>query len=124
MSELMNQSRVEIPSQDQGAIIGSPRWWFDGTDLHGWPAYRIARRGMVRTFQLTKSLGLLSVLFFGGGPFIFIFLLLMAFNAWRRMSGGGMRLPQPSGWTPSYGDSRPMGVPSGFGVGQATAAPA
>ena len=38
------------------------RWWFDGTDLHGWPAYRIARRGMVRTFQLTKALAGMTVL--------------------------------------------------------------
>jgi neutral amino acid transport system ATP-binding protein len=38
------------------------RWLFDGTDLHGWPAYRIARRGMVRTFQLTKALAGMTVL--------------------------------------------------------------
>jgi branched-chain amino acid transport system ATP-binding protein len=38
------------------------RWYFDGTDLHGWPAYRIARRGMVRTFQLTKALAGMTVL--------------------------------------------------------------
>jgi len=69
------------------------------------------------------SLGLLSLLFFGGGPFFFIFLLLAAFNAWRRMSGGGMRATAPTGWTPHYGDSRPMGVPSGFGVGQADSPP-
>jgi len=37
-------------------------WTFDGSDLAGVPAYKVARRGMVRTFQLTKSLGLLSVL--------------------------------------------------------------
>jgi len=38
------------------------RWSFDGTDLRGWPAYRIARRGMVRTFQLTKALAGMTVL--------------------------------------------------------------
>jgi branched-chain amino acid transport system ATP-binding protein len=38
------------------------RWCFDGTDVHGWPAYRIARRGMVRTFQLTKALNGMTVL--------------------------------------------------------------
>jgi neutral amino acid transport system ATP-binding protein len=37
-------------------------WQFDGTDVSGWPAYRIARRGMVRTFQLTKALSGLTVL--------------------------------------------------------------
>jgi branched-chain amino acid transport system ATP-binding protein len=37
-------------------------WTFDSEDIAGWPAYRIARRGMVRTFQLTKSLARLSVL--------------------------------------------------------------
>ena len=37
-------------------------WRFDGRPLAGMPAYRVARAGMVRTFQLTKSLTLLSVL--------------------------------------------------------------
>ena len=37
-------------------------WSFDGTDLGGVPAYKVARLGLVRTFQLTKSLGLLTVL--------------------------------------------------------------
>jgi branched-chain amino acid transport system ATP-binding protein len=37
-------------------------WVFDGKDLAGVPAYKVSRRGMVRTFQLTKALGLLSVL--------------------------------------------------------------
>ena len=31
-------------------------WTFDGTPLHGVPAHQVARRGMVRTFQLTKVL--------------------------------------------------------------------
>jgi len=38
------------------------RWTFEGRPLTGLPAYRIARAGMVRTFQLTKSLTLLTVL--------------------------------------------------------------
>jgi branched-chain amino acid transport system ATP-binding protein len=37
-------------------------WTFQGRDLAGVPAYRVARRGMVRTFQLTKSLGLMTVM--------------------------------------------------------------
>ena len=38
------------------------RWTFDGEELNGLAAHRIAHRGMVRTFQLTKSLARLSVL--------------------------------------------------------------
>ena len=38
------------------------RWTFDGEDLTGTAAHQVARRGMVRTFQLTKSLARLSVL--------------------------------------------------------------
>ena len=37
-------------------------WSFDGTNLAGIPAFKTARMGQVRTFQLTKSLGLLTVL--------------------------------------------------------------
>lgn len=37
-------------------------WSFDGTNLSGIPAFKTARMGQVRTFQLTKSLGLLTVL--------------------------------------------------------------
>ncbi|MFC6356917.1 ABC transporter ATP-binding protein [Luethyella okanaganae] len=37
-------------------------WTFDGKSLAGVPAYRVARMGQVRTFQLTKALGLLSVM--------------------------------------------------------------
>ncbi len=37
-------------------------WQFDGKSLAHVPAYRVARMGLIRTFQLTKSLGLLSVL--------------------------------------------------------------
>ena len=37
-------------------------WSYDGRDLAGVPAYKVARMGLVRTFQLTKALGLLTVL--------------------------------------------------------------
>jgi neutral amino acid transport system ATP-binding protein len=37
-------------------------WSFDGTDITGAPAYKIARLGMVRTFQLTKALMRLTTL--------------------------------------------------------------
>ena len=37
-------------------------WSFEGHSLARVPAFRVARRGMVRTFQLTKSLGRLTVL--------------------------------------------------------------
>ncbi len=37
-------------------------WTFEGGSLSGVPAYRVARKGMVRTFQLTKALAKLSVL--------------------------------------------------------------
>jgi len=38
------------------------RWSFDGSPVQGQPAHRIARRGMVRTFQLTKALARMSVI--------------------------------------------------------------
>lgn len=41
---------------------GAGSWRFDGVDVAGWPAYRIAREGMVRTFQLTKALAGMTVL--------------------------------------------------------------
>jgi branched-chain amino acid transport system ATP-binding protein len=40
----------------------SGRWRFDGQDLTGWGAARVANAGMVRTFQLTKVLGRMSVM--------------------------------------------------------------
>jgi len=36
-------------------------WIFDGTSLSGVPAFKVSRMGQVRTFQLTKALGLLTV---------------------------------------------------------------
>ena len=38
------------------------RWTFDGHDVTGLPAHRLARRGMVRTFQLTRVLARLTVM--------------------------------------------------------------
>ena len=40
----------------------SGSWSFNGTSLRGVSAYRVARMGMVRTFQLTKVLAKLTVL--------------------------------------------------------------
>ena len=40
----------------------SGHWRFEGRDLTGVPAHKVARFGMVRTFQLTKSLARLTVL--------------------------------------------------------------
>jgi branched-chain amino acid transport system ATP-binding protein len=37
-------------------------WTFEGRKLQGMPAHRVATLGMVRTFQLTKSLAVMSVL--------------------------------------------------------------
>ena len=37
-------------------------WSFEGQSISGVPAYKVAQRGQVRTFQLTKALGLLTVL--------------------------------------------------------------
>ncbi|HCS59853.1 MAG TPA: ABC transporter ATP-binding protein [Microbacterium sp.] len=38
------------------------KWSFDGKNLSGIPSFKVARMGQVRTFQLTKSLSLLTVL--------------------------------------------------------------
>src|SRR5687767_1595782 len=38
------------------------RWTFDGRSMNGLSAHRVARAGMVRTFQLTKALARMSVL--------------------------------------------------------------
>jgi neutral amino acid transport system ATP-binding protein len=35
---------------------------FDGTDVTGWLPHRVTRRGLSRTFQITRSLGDLTVL--------------------------------------------------------------
>ena len=38
------------------------RWSFDGRNIGGLPAHKVARAGMVRTFQLTKALAKLRVI--------------------------------------------------------------
>ncbi|MEU7854882.1 ABC transporter ATP-binding protein [Nonomuraea sp. NPDC049141] len=38
------------------------KWTFNGQSMSGVPAHRVARAGMVRTFQLTKALSRLTVL--------------------------------------------------------------
>lgn len=38
------------------------RWSFNGQSLQGLAAHRVARRGMVRTFQLTKALSRMTVI--------------------------------------------------------------
>jgi len=40
----------------------SGKWTFDGSGIAGIPAFKVARKGQVRTFQLTKALALLTVL--------------------------------------------------------------
>ncbi|GAB3280804.1 hypothetical protein GCM10027449_21770 [Sinomonas notoginsengisoli] len=40
----------------------SGTWQFEGTDLAGMASYKVARLGMVRTFQLTKVMGKLTVI--------------------------------------------------------------
>jgi neutral amino acid transport system ATP-binding protein len=40
----------------------SGSWTFEGRSLHGMPAARVARQGMVRTFQLTKALSRMTVI--------------------------------------------------------------
>ena len=40
----------------------SGSWEFEGESLSGIPAFKVAQRGQVRTFQLTKALSLLTVL--------------------------------------------------------------
>lgn len=37
-------------------------WLFNGHDLAGVPAFRVARMGMIRTFQLTKALSKMTVI--------------------------------------------------------------
>ena len=78
----VNVAHVEIPRGAITALIGpngagkttffnlltgfdkpnTGEWSFEGHSLARVPAYRVARKGMVRTFQLTKALGRLSVM--------------------------------------------------------------
>jgi neutral amino acid transport system ATP-binding protein len=75
-------AHVEIPANAITALIGpngagkttffnlltgfdqpnTGTWTFQGKDLARIPAYRVSRRGMVRTFQLTKALSLMTVM--------------------------------------------------------------
>ena len=75
-------AHVEIPRGKITALIGpngagkttffnlltgfdqpnSGDWTFDGKSLAGVPAFRVSRLGMVRTFQLTKALNMLTVM--------------------------------------------------------------
>jgi branched-chain amino acid transport system ATP-binding protein len=47
---------VGVMKPDEGRVV------FDGTDVTGWPAYRVAHLGIGRTFQLMKPFDSLSVL--------------------------------------------------------------
>lgn len=38
------------------------KWQFDGNEISKLPPFKVARRGMVRTFQLTKSLARMTVI--------------------------------------------------------------
>lgn len=54
-STVVNLLAGALPLQ-RGRIV------FEGGDISGWPMYRIARRGLIRTFQLSREFGGLSVL--------------------------------------------------------------
>ena len=45
-----------IVTPDEGTV------WFDGIDVTGWMPHRVTRRGVNRTFQITRTLGDLTVL--------------------------------------------------------------
>lgn len=46
----------------KGEADAAPSWEFNGASLSSTSAYRVARAGMVRTFQLTKALSAMTVL--------------------------------------------------------------
>lgn len=78
----VNVAHLEIPRGKITALIGpngagkttlfnlltgfdkptTGTWTFEGKELAGVPSYKVARLGMVRTFQLTKALSMLSVI--------------------------------------------------------------
>lgn len=43
-------------------VPNTGEWSFDGKNLAGVPAYKVSRLGEIRTFQLTKVLGMMTVL--------------------------------------------------------------
>ena len=49
-------------SRDAAISEGAPAWEFEGRTLTSTSAYRVAKAGMVRTFQLTKALSAMTVL--------------------------------------------------------------
>jgi neutral amino acid transport system ATP-binding protein len=78
----VNVEHVEIPRGKITALIGpngagkttffnlltgfdkpnTGSWTYEGRNLAGVPSYKVARLGMIRTFQLTKALSLLTVI--------------------------------------------------------------
>jgi neutral amino acid transport system ATP-binding protein len=87
-------------------------WTFDGRSTAGWPAYRVARAGMVRTFQLTKALSRMTVLenLMLGAAQQRGERLVNALLPWRwRERGGGD--PRPRGGPPRAVPSRPHARP-------------
>ena len=78
----VNVEHLEIPRGKITALIGpngagkttlfnlltgfdkpnTGEWTFEGKNLAGVSSYRVARRGMIRTFQLTKSLNAMTVI--------------------------------------------------------------
>ena len=78
----VNVEHVEIPRGKITALIGpngagkttlfnlltgfdkpnTGEWTFEGKNLAGVSSYKVARRGMIRTFQLTKSLNAMTVI--------------------------------------------------------------
>jgi neutral amino acid transport system ATP-binding protein len=78
----VNVEHLEIPRGKITALIGpngagkttlfnlltgfdkpnTGKWTFEGKNLAGVSSYRVARRGMIRTFQLTKSLNAMTVI--------------------------------------------------------------
>ena len=78
----VNVEHVEIPRGQITALIGpngagkttffnlltgfdkpnTGSWTFEGKNFAGVPSYKVARMGMIRTFQLTKALSLLTVI--------------------------------------------------------------
>lgn len=55
-STLINVVSGFYPSQKHGKVA------FDGHDITGWPAHRRARAGLIRTFQISRGYGGMTVL--------------------------------------------------------------